>query len=312
MINYGLEDCCEDTSTVEAVNELNIMTLLNGTAITLDIAPLHTGVVIWNGSSFEEYYFHLSRKEGMQDESVSPMWAIKQRRVFKKHLEEIVKGRSFDYCLVEGVYGGENYNTTVQLLNLNTVIDELILDGVCDVKTLYREKQTVWSKDMRLIYKQKNKPTSKVEVQNFLDYMHCSYYLEHKDDTAKQKALECFEDICDSYGMMFSIVAKLNFVTTNEKKKHISFSDIKMLYVEDSSDVYYSRDEVFSSGDFENVDLDFRNIEKSILGYVEQFPDRLLCAYLPPSKLGIFGVKHHLEFFCNEDDEGWLYFYKRR
>lgn len=312
MINYGLEDCCEDTSTVEAVNELNIMTLLNGTAITLDIAPLHTGVVIWNGSSFEEYYFHLSHKEGMKDESLSPMWAIKQRRVFKKHLEEIVKGRSFDYCLVEGVYGGENYSTTVQLLNLNTVIDELMLDRVCTIKTFYRERQTVWSKDMRLIYKQKNKPTSKVEVQNFLDYMNCSYYLKHKNDTEKQKAIECFEDICDSYGMLFSIVAKLKFATTVEKKKRIRFSDIKLLYVEDSEEVYSSRDKVFSSGDFEPVNLDFRNIEKSLLGYIEQFPDKLLCAYLPPSKLGIFGTKHHLEFFCNEDDEGWLYFYKQR
>ena len=43
------------------------------------------------------------------------------RRDLKVKLSEIVVGRDFEVCIVEDVYGGENFDTVRKLLNLNTV-----------------------------------------------------------------------------------------------------------------------------------------------------------------------------------------------
>ena len=60
---------------------------------------------------------------------------------------------------------------------------------------------------------------------------------------------------------------------------------------------------------FIGVDLDYRNLEKSIIAQITQFPNDVLCALLPSSKLGVFGMKHNFKFF--DSYEGYLLFYKK-
>lgn len=294
---------------IEKLTEGNLLAMLDGkSAITFDIAPLHTGIVEFDGVSPKEYFFHLTPQS-----SDDVFKEIKQRRDFKSRVEKIVSGKHYDYCLVEGVYGGENYNTLVQLLNLNTVVDELILDGVCTVDTFYRQKQVEWASDTRQIYKQAGKPTSKVETQGLLEYLGCKYYLDHKNDSTTQKKEECFEDICDAYGMLYSIVAKVKAPRSKKERGKITIKDVRMSYVSsyDELDTTSRWAKRFADDDPLAVDLDYKHLEESIITQATLHPDRLLMAVLPSSELGIFGVKHNFTF-CADEDEGLLYFYNRR
>ena len=47
---------------LEKPNMINLLSSLNS-AIAFDLAPLHTGIVIWNGTSIEEYGFKLPQIE---------------------------------------------------------------------------------------------------------------------------------------------------------------------------------------------------------------------------------------------------------
>ena len=139
--------------------------------LTLDIAPRHTGIVYWDGSKLTEYYFKLTEPDKSNNH-----WLYLLRQEFKKKLTEIVKDKQFEYCLVEDIYGGENFDTVIQLVILNNVIDELMFEGTCEIKTFYRLKPTSWMSKARKIYKQEGKLKSKFETQGLLDYLQCDYY----------------------------------------------------------------------------------------------------------------------------------------
>lgn len=290
---------------IDKLNESILLELLEGkSAITFDIAPLHTGIVEYKDNKLQEYHFKLSKQD-----SEDVFKEIKQRRDFKDHIKPIVAGKHYDFCLVEGIYGGESYTTLLQLANLNTVVDELVFEGVFQVDTFYRQTQVEWAADNRQLYKQAHKPTSKVETQNLLEYMECGYYLKHKDDTSAQKIDECFEDICDAYGMLYSIVAKQK-APRPKKEKKLSIKDVKMQYVQYAEELDLTRGKQKFGEVPLVVTLDLRNIEDSIITNIKLHPDALMVALLPPSKLGLFGVKHKFRFFDTED-EGWLYFYRK-
>lgn len=274
--------------------------------IGLDVAKNHTGVVIWDGAKLERFGFSINLDYAKSD----PFAEYKMRREFKQKLSEIVNGKVFEHCIIEDVYGGENFDTTRKLLALNTVIDELIFDHVCFVDNFYRWNEPKWSKYLRQIYKQRGRLKSKLETQGVLDYLEDSFYLEHKDDTSSVKKEIFFEDICDATGMLLSVasskILEINVVETTS----IKMSDIKMVYTDCLEEVYWSKDERISSEGYIVVDLDTRNLKKSILEHIRQHPCDVLCSYLPSSKIGLFGVENKLPFYDNEDC--YLLFYKKR
>lgn len=272
--------------------------------IGLDIAKNHSGICIWNGESIEQYGFALD-----DFDKKDPFAEYKMRRQFKQKLSEIIKGRYFEHCIIEDVYGGENFDTTRKLLALNTVIDELIFEHCCTVNKFYRWNEPKWSSATRSIYKQRGRLKSKIETQGLLEYLEYDYYLEHKDDKPAVKKEIFFEDICDATAMLLAVVANETLNLNIAKQSSIKMSDIKMIYLEDTMDTYSCSDKRVNEEGFISVDLDYRNIEKSIVNQVSQHPNDVLCAFLPSSKLGVFGLKHKFTFYDSE--EGYLLFYKK-
>ena len=272
--------------------------------IGLDIAKNHSGICIWNGESIEQYGFALD-----DFDKKDPFAEYKMRRQFKQKLSEIIRGRYFEHCIIEDVYGGENFDTTRKLLALNTVIDELIFEHCCTVNKFYRWNEPKWSSATRSIYKQRGRLKSKIETQGLLEYLEYDYYLEHKDDKPAVKKEIFFEDICDATAMLLAVVANETLNLNIAKQSSIKMSDIKMIYLEDTMDTYSCSDKRVNEEGFISVDLDYRNIEKSIVNQVSQHPNDVLCAFLPSSKLGVFGLKHKFTFYDSE--EGYLLFYKK-
>lgn len=272
--------------------------------IGLDIAKNHSGICIWNGESIEQYGFALD-----DFDKKDPFAEYKMRRQFKQKLSEIIRGRYFEHCIIEDVYGGENFDTTRKLLALNTIIDELIFEHCCTVNKFYRWNEPKWSSATRSIYKQRGRLKSKIETQGLLEYLEYDYYLEHKDDKPAVKKEIFFEDICDATAMLLAVVANETLNLNIAKQSSIKMSDIKMIYLEDTMDTYSCSDKRVNEEGFISVDLDYRNIEKSIVNQVSQHPNDVLCAFLPSSKLGVFGLKHKFTFYDSE--EGYLLFYKK-
>lgn len=270
--------------------------------IGIDAAKNHTGVVIWNGRSVETYGFAIPSFD-----KSDPYAEYRMRREFKKKLGEIVAGRTFEYCIIEDVYGGENFDTVRKLLAINTVIDELIFDGVCQADNFVRWLEPVWLKSLRGIYKQSGRPKPKIEVQGVLEFLEFPFYMEHKDD--KDKLGIFFEDICDAAGMLLGVVANKILEVNIAKQIPVKLKDVKMYYIPDLTEMCNVGDKRVECEGAVYVDLNTRSLEKSILSLVQQYPNDVLIAELPSSKLGTFGVK--MKFMFYDSDECHLIFYKK-
>lgn len=273
--------------------------------IAFDIAKNHTGICIWNGENIERYGFALSEFDKTDYFSY-----YKMRRELKQKIYDIVKGRYFEFCVVEDIYGGENFDTVRKLAELNTVPDEIIFDRTMIVNNFVRWKPSEWMSKTRTLYKQRGKLKSKVETQGILEYLEDDFVLSNKDKSKSEKDAIFYEDICDATAMLLGVVAQKNADLSLAKSSSVKLSDIKMVYVDDILDSYGSSDIRVSSEGFIEVDLDYRNIEKSLVKYASTYPNDVLCAMLPSSKLGNFGLKHNFEFFDSE--ESYLFFYNKK
>ena len=183
--------------------------------IALDVAPDHTGVVIWDGEKVTEYGFRV------EIDSKSVHWEYKMRRDFKQELKKIVSGKDFEVCVIEGVYGGVNYDTTQKLLALNTVIDELIFEGVWFITEFFRWKPSEWLAKARMVYKQRGKLKTKLEIQGILEYLGYEFYITNKDKSDKEKAEMFFEDKCDACGMLLAVCVARVFLINKVENSDI-------------------------------------------------------------------------------------------
>lgn len=299
------------------ISKVTMLDMLHqlSSGIAIDAAPNHTGIVTWDGEKTEEFYF----KVPVTDKS-DKFWLYKLRRNFKAELKKIVEGKEFEYCIIEDCYGGENYTTGIELSQINTVIDELIMDGVCFVDNFYRMKPSAWLAKARTIYKQRGKLRSKIETQGILEFLECEYYMKNKDLPEKDREAKklgvlskeaiCFEDVCDAYGMLLAVAAMKTFEINSLKSSGLRLSDIKMEYVEELIDFDFSSDRRIKSEGYIEVELDTRNLAESIRCTAQMYPSDVLCAIVPPSKLGAFGMEHGFRYF--NSNEGYLAFYNKK
>ena len=320
-VSSGYDDFIEEPKILNNEISYEKPTVINilktvPSGIGLDIAKNHTGIVIWNGETVETYGFLLTEYD-----KLDYFGEYKMRREFKNKLKEIVADRHFEYCIVEDIYGGDNFDTVRKLAALNTVMDELIFDGVCTVGTFVRWKQVQWAAKARMIYRQKGKPSSKIETQKLMEYLEFDFYMKYKDypeteAQSKKTGLPTkkdlfFEDICDACGMLLGLVIAHNYELNITRSSLVKMSEIKMLYVDYIEDTYMINDKrVQDEGFIILEDFDIKHIEDSIKQAVTAYPNDVLCVELPPSKLGRFGIKHNFTFFA--EGEGYLIFYKKK
>jgi hypothetical protein len=291
-------------SIIEKPTVENLVKILNS-AIGLDISKNHTGIVIYDGETIKDYGFELT------DQDKADVHAeYKMRQEFKTKLKEIIKDKHFEYTVVEDVYGGENFDTVRKLLALQTVIDELLFEGIFTTDNFKRWLQPQWAAKARQIYKQTGKLKSKFETQGLLEYLEWDFYIKNKDLSNADKRKIFFEDKCDAMGMIIAAVSDKSFTSDTTQTTSIKMSDIKMVYLEDKNDLSSVRDKRIKEEEFTEVELNYRLLEKSILASVTSNPNDVLVAELPVNKLGHFGLKKKFKFY--ESGQGYLIFYNRK
>lgn len=275
--------------------------------IGIDTSKGHTGVFIWDGSNIETYGFKL-RNIDKED----PHWEYRLRSDFRSNLLKIVNGRYFCNCVVEDVYGGENFDTTRKLLALGNVVDELIFDGVFEVDNFYRWLKSEWGSRLRKIYKPAMKLVSKVETQTILEYLDFDFLLQNKDKQSSYLKNIFYEDICDAGGMLLaSVVENSGYLYDKSNKSSVvKFKDLKLLYVDDIESTDHITDINVSNYGYEEAYLGSKTLKRDILRTVNNNPSMIYCAYVPVTQLGMFGIENNLKFFTAED--GYLIFYSRK
>lgn len=285
---------------IEKVTYRNLMSTVGGSAVGIDPAKNHTGVAIWNGSDVELYGFALPETSGVHAE-------FDMRLAFKKSLGEILFNKNVKYCVIEDVYGGQNFETVRKLLAVNTVVDELIHEGVFKCEEFYRQPESVWMSNLRWLYKQPGQLRVKYETQGILDWLDFGYYKENVGQPESWKKADFFEDKCDAAGMLLSVAAMKARGTEESKAGRQKKPSVGMAYLNWYNGYKVSRNKVIRLCEPVMVKLECKNVESEVLMLAMENPGKVLCAYLPVERLGTFGAKNGFEFY--EDGEGYLFFY---
>lgn len=290
------------------VNQIEKMTVTNllrpvKRGIGIDAAKKHTGIALWEEG--ELYVDGFKLKDIDEDD---PHWELRIRLEFKDRLRPYVEGKHFDYIIMEDVYFGDNPSTVRKLLAINTVIDELIFDGVCSVDKFQRSLAVSWMKDFRKVHKQEGYLKSKYETQGILEYMDFDFIKENKSKTEVEKTKIYYEDICDATAMLCATVIRDKMkLTEKEKNKEVRKKDLKYHYVEKEEDIKKIRNPRVRKIQKTNIDYRGKNIEAYMLSEIKRDRNNLYCMRVSTRELGLLGVK--LNFY--DQGYGYMYFYHK-
>ena len=302
-VSFGLED----VSTSVDISSPTVEGILSGwgTALGLDVAPNHTGVFIWDGKGWSTHGFKL-------DDSISDcdvFYDAKVRRYFKDMYLSLFGGKRFDHICIEGCYGGDNYDTVKQLLNINTVIDDLILDGAVSCDDFCRVKPSTWLSGLSKVVHLKGGYSTKYKTQEILKQLGYEFALEGLGLSSSKLKDIFYEDICDATGIVLGVrmLQKLNLPV--KKSSSVGLSQIEIHYLENLDDMYSLHGGFVHNVCTYDVSINKRTIEKEIKRLVNEDSSQVYYLRLETSKLGDFGIKRGYKFY--PQGFGWLVFYHK-
>lgn len=113
-----------------------------GTYLGLDISKTSTGIALWKNGELLWGTETLTSESGVFSE-------VLLRRQLKEKLMENLEGEKIDVAAVEDVFSGGNPKTVRLLMQLNTALDELILDGALEVGEFHRIDNKEWKAMLR-------------------------------------------------------------------------------------------------------------------------------------------------------------------
>lgn len=267
-------------------------------AISLDIAKNHTGVIVWDRATdtYETYSIVID----MEYDYTNPYNEINMRLEFKDYIRQLVEGKTFEVAVVENVFGGDNYDTVRKLLALNTVLDELAVTGVCTIKNMYKRDNQTWKMFLRKIHNVKGLKDKQM-IERVLLYMEFPMAVQYHNAKPSVKAEMCYEDILDATGMLCALSVELteNPESTGIRKKKLTMKDIEVDHISDMVDLDFLDDDLIRAFPVQEVSFFGRSVEKAIVQIVDDATDKevVFAMEVPTSKLGTFGIKHEIPYY---------------
>lgn len=175
-------------------------------ALGLDISRNSTGVALYQNGILRLCRIHLDAKYD-KDNS---MWEAEMKKEFKDSITKLVKDKKFDLVVIENTINGCNAITNKELSLLNTVFDDLVIDGVCSVKkeNIIRPLPNVWRKELKVLAGTIKATNTKELVEKLLHRLGFMFVIENCEWTDKQKKDKGYYDICDATGMLIAYMYK--------------------------------------------------------------------------------------------------------
>ena len=303
-VSFGLDDE-QDVSSVVGTPSVELLLRGTGNWLGLDLAPGHTGVFIWNDA--EDRYITYGFKVP-DDLPKDDYYYARVRRFFNEKFKYLFEGMHFSRVCVEDVYGGENYDTFCQLFNINTVIDDLILDGVITCDKLYRVKPSTWMSGLSKVVQTKGGFKSKYRTQHILKSIGYKFALDGEGKSAGWLADTFYEDICDATGLVIGLRALEKHDVPIKKQSSVRLSQIEVVFLESYDDIFNFRGGFANNYVVDDVEINKRVIESEIKRLVNEDSGMIYCTNLTNAELGVFGIKRGFHVSC---ESGWLVFYSK-
>lgn len=242
----------EDDGT-RKYRELTVYDILPKTGLHLgvDIAKRSTGISLVEEGKIKSWNLTLRGSEDVK------FAEILLRREFKQLLLDEFNGLSFGTIVLEDVYEGENPETTRLLYSLNTVIDEMILDGDIGCEDFVRANNKSWKSWLWSIEPQIGKGyNEKVRTEEVLKYLGV-------EDFGKG-----YQDRLDSLGMLVGYFFKrVSDNLAGFKVPRVTWTKVKYVVVKDIT----SLDEVpfdYRTCPIVEVDIGRKTLTKEYIKYL--------------------------------------------
>lgn len=114
-----------------------------GVHLGLDVSTSSTGIAVWDMGSLTWGVVSLGTDKNAQHGEAL------MRRELRSELNSMFRGWSFDTIIIEDAFIGSQLQGVRWLFALNTVIDDMILDGDISCKTFVRVGNTTWKSWLR-------------------------------------------------------------------------------------------------------------------------------------------------------------------
>lgn len=217
-----------------------------GNFLGLDFSKLSSGISLIENGEIQTTNISLKNVDCRSDVGLSK--EIFYRKALKQSLIDIMDNRDFDVVVVEDVFTGENVGTSRVLYSINTVIDELIYEGIFHVKKLVRVQSKVWKSWLSKSYDGVDSLkglNDKIKVEGYLKN------LGYAEDKTKG-----YQDRLDATGMILGYLYKEKFKINLKKSiKKVSYSDIVVKdYVTEDRLSYVVPEEVLMNSELICID----------------------------------------------------------
>ena len=255
-----------------------------GVFLGLDISKDSTGIcLIEDGVKTTANIILTSEQLEIQKSDKRNFEEVLLRRQLKKDLSEMIRDKHFDLIIIEDVFAGDNPKVVRLLYSLNTAIDELILDGVCDCKDFIRINNGEWKKwlwsgiDPMQQYKGYN---VKLRIRQCLTDIEIDEGNEHGS-----------QDRLDATGMLIGYFLwrgeELNKELEKKSRSKITWSHIDIAYELDESFIF---DDNPWLRELEIKYIDMQRItKKAILDRIRMKPECMYILLEEKVKLGFVG-----------------------
>ena len=297
-LNFGVVTSCGTEATPKEdlkIEKITAMSLIKTfkSAVTFDISKTSTGLGVWDGVEYKKYKITMDTVYNKTD----ALSEARMRREFKEYLTELLGGKHFELVVVENVFGGENFDTVRILLALNTVADELILEGVFTADTVRKVDNQSWKMCLRKVHKVKGKPTDKYEIEEIMKYLEFDFALENCNLTDSQKDEIGYQDILDCTGLLCAMAISKTMDVKIKSGKSIKMASIEILNFDCEEDLDFCDEKVLRRYPIERVQLT-GSVEKTILNTVNDRPteDIIFELEVPNERLGTFVSRYNIPF----------------
>ncbi len=272
---------------VRSVSYLDIISL-SGSFIGLDISVRSTGWCKWLRGEFTSGVFALTEEE-----------PVRRRHEFANFVKSLCGEDMFEYVIVEDVIASCNFKTAKILIQLNSIVDDLIFAGSIQVGMVIREDNKVWKKHLRQLAGYEGKILAGKDKQMVLECMQSLEFLgKHQ------------QDVYDVVGMSLGVIKRTildgEVVKTRKLKKDISKGyKIKQFSDEDTALCYANKLSLGGRG-LELLDMrgSAADLTKTFKKAVEVCgDDKVFIISVLTTKLGVVALHKNLSL---EDDMTYL------
>lgn len=251
-------------------------------AIAFDISVNSTGYFIYEDGkiTYDTYKLQSDNLQG-------------RRAEFRDFIRVMINTKEFDLIVIEDVIAGNNFKTTQGLIQLNSIIDDMMFYGVIKQSPIVRVGNTTWKKYLREL------GDKNLEIKGMKDKEEIRRHLNKLgfDEDVPQ-------DIYDALGMLVGVIAVKHGVIQEHKRVSKKIENdilkfkVKKFY--DGTEASKFAKKIATNNNAEIRWLLDKDIDKSLKETVKRIVDNegediVFCVQASMFKLGAVGVKFEIE-----------------